>query len=339
LEENNQAPKTKRLSKLKREPKAVASKQLTARSFDIIRALADYRFLPTSLLLRLVEGNEDVTHRHLQMLFHRGLINRFAFPKSGGSNEFNYYLDNPEALVLLADHRLAKRDEFDAELLQRNKEKAYWKIADGDEAGGRGLFLLHELMVSRFHFMVDMACRCSSGTVELVTWKQGSALHDSVVDSESGELVPHRPDAFFTLRFPNDSAGKNRANFFYEADRKTTSVPKMLTKFRGHLEFIRQGKHQDRYNIRRVQAVLVETIDTKWAQELRRATAQLCSLPLFWFTASNTFTIAQSSASNDSERPVFQAQPDIVLKRIWSGPSDTGRLSIAEVFIGNGGRR
>src|SRR5437773_10720382 len=95
------APAPKRLSKFTREPKAVADKKLTARSLEVIAAIARYRFLPTSLLVRLIEGNEDVTHRHLQQLFHKGFVNRFAFPKTGGSNEFNYYLDNRKSLALL----------------------------------------------------------------------------------------------------------------------------------------------------------------------------------------------------------------------------------------------
>src|SRR2546428_11407301 len=114
------APAPKRLSKFKREPKAVADKKLTGRSLDVIAAVARYRFLPTSLLVRLVEGNEDVTHRHLQQLFHKGLINRFAFPKLGGSGEFNYYLDNTKSLELLVEHGLATKEDLDFESTQRN---------------------------------------------------------------------------------------------------------------------------------------------------------------------------------------------------------------------------
>src|SRR6266481_1007894 len=137
--------KQQRLYKFSRQPKAVADKTLTARSLQIIAAIARYRFLPTSLLVRLVEGNEDVTHRHLQQLFHKGLINRFAFPKTGGSNEFNYYLDNPKSLALLVDNGLAEKGDLDFDGAQRNKEKAYYKITEGDESGGRALFLHHEL--------------------------------------------------------------------------------------------------------------------------------------------------------------------------------------------------
>jgi len=289
LAENNEEilPTQKRISKFIRQPKAVADRRLTARSFEVIAAIARYRFLPTSLLVGLVEGNEDVTHRHLQQLFHKGFINRFAFPKLGSVGEFNYYLDNTAALDLLLENGLAQKTDLDWQLVRRNKEKAYCDIhSDSEESAGRLLFLQHELMISRFHFMLELGCKQSDGKVVLAAWKQGPELHHSVVDSETGELLPHRPDAFFTLHFPHDSDGKNRANFFYEADRKTTSVPKMFAKFRAHVEFICQGKHQEHHGIRRIRAVIVETLDTKWAEELQRAAEGVCSTPLFWFIAS-----------------------------------------------------
>ena len=307
----------KRVSKFTRDPNAVADKKLTARSLQIIAAIARYRFLPTSMLVRLIDGNEDVTHRHLQQLFHKGLINRFAFPKTGGSNEFNYYLDNPKSLGLLVEHGLAQKGELDIEEVRTNKEKAYYKITEGDDSAGRALFLQHELMISRFHFMLELGCKRSEGKVELVTWRQGADLHNSVTDLETGELLPHRPDAFFTLRFPNEREGQNRSNFFYEADRKTTNIPKMLKKLKAHFEFIRQKKHQELYGIRRIRAVLVETLDTKWAEELRQASASICPLPLFSFTASEIFAVEKPNPDRKGTLALFLMRPEIVLHGVW----------------------
>lgn len=308
----------KRLSKFTRQPKALADKKLTARSLDIIASIARYRFLPTSMLVRLVEGNEDVTHRHLQQLFHKGLINRFAFPKIGGSNEFNYYLDNPKSLTLLVENGLATKGELDFEGVQRNKEKAYHKITEGDDSSGRSLFLHHELMISRFHFMLELGCKRSEGKIELLDWKQGADLHNSVTDSETGEVLPHRPDAFFTLRFPQEPEGQNRSNFFYEADRNRTSIPKMMKKLKAHFEFIRQKKHQELYGIKRLRAVLIETLDAKWAEELRQASAEICPVPLFWFTASQIFSVEKPIANGKGRIPLFLMRPEIVLRKVWA---------------------
>jgi hypothetical protein len=313
------APAPRRLSKFKREPKAVADKKLTARSLQIIAAIARYRFLPTSLLVRLVEGNEDVTHRHLQQLFHKGLINRFAFPKTGGSNEFNYYLDSAKALALLVEQGFAEKRDLDFEGVQRNKEKAYHKINDApDDSAGRMLFLKHELMISRFHFMLELGCKNSEGHVELANWKQGPQLHSSVTDHETGEVLPHRPDAFFTLRFPTEPEGQNTSHFLYEADRNRTSLPKMLVKLKAHFEFVRQKKHQDVFRIKRVRAVLIETLDTKWAEELRQASAPICPVPLFWFTASEIFSSP------------FLAHPEIVLKKVWATTGNDAVVALSD---------
>jgi hypothetical protein len=64
-----------------------------------------------------------------------------------------------------------------------------------------------------------------------------------------------------------------------------------MIKLKAHYEFIRQKKHQPKYGITRIRAVLVETLDTKWAEELRQASAEICPVPLFWFTASEIILV------------------------------------------------
>src|SRR5580658_9688393 len=77
---------------------------ITERDLDIIEAILRYRFSPTSHLVRLVGGNEDVTLRRMRRLWEKGLINRWAFPGIRMHSEFHYYLDNREALNLLVEH-------------------------------------------------------------------------------------------------------------------------------------------------------------------------------------------------------------------------------------------
>jgi hypothetical protein len=75
---------------------------ITDRDLDIIEAILRYRFSPASELLRLVSGNEDVTHRRLRRLWECGLINRFAFPTVGSERCLTYRLPSPTPFV--ADH-------------------------------------------------------------------------------------------------------------------------------------------------------------------------------------------------------------------------------------------
>ena len=58
-----------------------------------------YRFSPTSELVRLVGGNEDVTQRRLRKLW------EWQFPGIRTHSEFIYYLDNRAALEVLAENQ------------------------------------------------------------------------------------------------------------------------------------------------------------------------------------------------------------------------------------------
>ena len=82
--------------------------RISDRDLDILEAILRYRFSPTSELVRLVGGNEDVTNRRLLKLWEWGLINRFAFPGIRTHSEFHYYLDNRRALEVLVEYARLK---------------------------------------------------------------------------------------------------------------------------------------------------------------------------------------------------------------------------------------
>ncbi|MGH9828737.1 MAG: hypothetical protein ACREDR_36410, partial [Blastocatellia bacterium] len=191
-----------RLRKFTRDPDyAVRHKgrRLTDTSLAILGAIERYRVIPTSLLLRLIQANPRVGYRHLQHLYHTGLINRFCFfGPTGRPQEFNYFLDNPDALHLLIDRGIGDPSVLDFDQVKRNREK-WTPIVDiqryesrGTEPGavdnqpgqiqsseGQRLFLRHELMITRFHWMLQMAARASQSRVRLLTWQQGPGLYRS----------------------------------------------------------------------------------------------------------------------------------------------------------------
>ncbi len=74
---------------------------ISDRDLDIIEAILRYRFSPTSELVRLVGGNEDVTQRRLRRLWEAGVVNRFGFPGIRTHSEFLYYLVQRQTLELL----------------------------------------------------------------------------------------------------------------------------------------------------------------------------------------------------------------------------------------------
>src|ERR687897_635153 len=115
----------RRLKKYTRDPNtlaAVAARQITNTSLTVIATIHDYRLIPTSLIVRLVKGHEKNIQRHLQQLYHKGLVNRFAFMRGKNPSEFYYYLDNPAALDLLVLNGV-ERDRLEFEEVRRNREK------------------------------------------------------------------------------------------------------------------------------------------------------------------------------------------------------------------------
>jgi len=281
----------KRLPKSRRAPEAIAPLALTERSLLIVRALARYRFLPTSTLVKLAGGNEDVTHRHLQSLYHRGIVSRLTIPRLGNRGEFIYFLDNAAALRDIAP-RLGI--EIDWDLVRMNRERYSDKALADTDGVGRFMFLRHELMISDFRASLEIACRASGGRVELARWEQGAGLWRSV-RLTSRLTLPFRPDALLTLRLPNAPEGQQRANFFYEADRDTSTLPRFKLKLEAYLHFLKQGLHTGAFGIKRVRAVLVETITDERTEQCKAVASELAAKEplarlLFWFSTANADT-------------------------------------------------
>jgi len=342
-----------RLRKYKRDPEHLPARKITSRSIEVISLIERYKFLPTSLVTALTGGNKRITARHLQSLYHNGFINRFAFPRVGNPGEFIYYLDDARSLALLINAG-SDREKLDFEGVKRNKEKQYCEINLGhriDDLQGRLMHLQHEVMISRFHTMLELACQQSKGKVELKDFRQGPQLWNRVEVSklsydaagnwrelDQTETLPHRPDAFFTLHFPSEPAGRQNAHFFYEADRKHTSIKKHNRKLRAHFHYIvKQRRHEEDYNIKRVRAVLIETIDDDWADTLRSAAAHPVvsgtkPSPLFWFTTSRLFTQQEEITEDGRKRKIanFLLRPEIVFKKIWASPVDDTLYSLLD---------
>jgi len=335
-----------RLKKYSRDPSstaALSNRRITETSIAIIATIHDYRIVPTSLLTRLVPGHEKNISRHLQQLYHKGLVNRFAFMRGKNPGEFHYYLDNPAALDLLVDNGV-EPDSLEREEVRRNREKAYCNVNNPklvEEMQGKLLFLKHEAMISRFHGMLELACGNSAGRVELQDFQQGPVLWQKVEvpklslrdgqwrELDSTEVLPNRPDAFFTLNFPADEA-RGPLHFFYEADRHRTNTHRYNKKLRSHFHFIvKQKRHQEIYGINRIRAVLTETVDDEWAERLREAAGHVTvsgtkPSALFWFTTSRLFTQDAQPPVGERRRPLqnYLHRPDIVLRKIWASPVD-----------------
>jgi hypothetical protein len=207
---------------------------------------------------------------------------------------------------------------------------------------GRLMHLHHEIMISRFHFMLEKACAKTNGKVQLLGFYQGSQLWNTVEapkvyfdangnwrETDETEKLPHRPDAFFALYFP-DREGEKTDYYFYEADRKTTSVKKHNRKLRAHFHYIvKQKKQVEDYGVKRVKGVLIESIESHWADYLRRSARHpvvsgFKASPLFSFTTSEVFEapIAVKIKGREKSIPKYLEEPELVFHKIWASPLD-----------------
>jgi hypothetical protein len=320
---------------------------ITERDLDLIEAILRYRFSPTSELVRLVGGNEDVTQRRLRRLWEASLINRFAFPGFRTYSEFNYYLDSAETLNLLVQHeRLPEVHPQMQEEIRFNREADYARAAASGQHMKLG-FLKHSLMISRLHFMLEMSSRQSDSGVQLAAWRQGAELRGNKVNvpelrsrrvEGSNEHIweeldrtfrlPVEPDALFSLRL---TAGRRDqlSHFCYEADRGSMPMADMLKKFRAYYHFIkRQQLHTRAFGVHPIRAVLVETTTEERARKLMGLAEHPAVIgngkrsALFWFIISPLFTAP--AETGDSENGAhYRSRPEIVLDPLWALPDLT----------------
>lgn len=330
---------TSKFSKFHRPNRSVRV-TISERDLDILGAVLRYRFSPTSELVRLVGGNEDVTQRRLRKLWEWELVNRFAFPGFRTQSEFIYYLDNRQSLEALVRHgRLPELPQHVDGDLRSNREADYAGAVLRGQHMQLG-FLQHSLMISRLHFMLEQAAKQSDGRVSLELWQQGGQIAKRKVKlpkmragagkgetawKETGdtETVPLEPDALFTLRLHKHNA---LAHFLYEADRGTMTISDMLRKLRAYYYLIKkQQRNLDAFGIHPVRAVLIEVPTEARAKRLMGLVNHpLVAGPgkrtgLFWFTISPLFRDVPTDRGG-RPLPAYLDHPEIVLDRIWALP-------------------
>jgi hypothetical protein len=183
--------------------------------------------------------------------------------------------------------------------------------------------------------------------VQLLRFYQGSDLWNTVeaskvfydangnlLEKDNTEKLPHRPYAFFVLHYLDLEGDEKTHYYFYEAARKTMNVPKMNRKFRSHFHYVVKKKlHREHYGVNRIRAMLVESIDSGWANHLRvNARHPLISgskpSPLFWFTTSELFESKVSGQKK--ELPFYLETPEVIFRSIWATPEQSDAVALEE---------
>lgn len=209
-----------RLPRFTRDPDAAGSFQFTKRDLDILRHVAEHRFIKSEWLVKLVGGSKQQVLRRCHLLYHHGYLDRpraqLDYFHEGGSKSLVYGLASRGAGRLRRD-------------LNMPFERMDWTTRN--KGVGR-LFMKHTLMVSDFMAALEIDCRQRSDVrllypQELPPPKGRENIREPfrwTVDLPGKRRVEVVPDKVFALEVMHSDERMERTHYFLEADRGTMPI-------------------------------------------------------------------------------------------------------------------
>jgi len=246
---------------------------LTAGDLEIFKLIYEFRFLQMDHLVALTGRSAKRLDRRLLKLRRAGYLTTLRkLP-----HKYIY------ALARGAVCELVEQGSVDESVLA-DRLRAH-ELKD--------LFLKHEMLIVDLHVMLSLASR--TGDLRLIDWREGRSLYDSVSvpDREGLVKLPIRPDAFFTLEDSRRPSGANRAHFFLEADRSTSSQARFTEKIRAYWHYLEQGLHAKKFKIKNFRTLTV-TLTHERAENLCALAASIVperTRKYYLFTSLKNFSL------------------------------------------------
>jgi hypothetical protein len=212
--------KQQRLPRFTRDPDAAGSFQFTKRDLEILRHVAEHRFIRSEWLLKLVGGSKQQVLRRLNLLYHHGYLDRpraqLDYYHEGGSRSMVYGLASRGAGRLRRDFNMPF-------------ERMEWTTRT--KRVGR-LFIEHTLMVSDFMAGLELDCRERADIRLLYPHElpKPNGRENSrepfrwTVDLPGKRRVGVVPDKVFALEVTQPDGRIERTHYFLEADRGTMPI-------------------------------------------------------------------------------------------------------------------
>jgi hypothetical protein len=212
--------KQQRLQRFTRDPEAAGSFQFTKRDLEILRHIAEHRFIRSDWIIKLVGGSRQQLLRRLNLLYHHGYLERprcqLDYYHEGGSKSLVYGLASRGAGRLRRD-------------LDMPFERMDWTTRN--KGIGR-LFLEHTLMVSDFMASLEIDCRNRPDIRLLYAHElpQPKGRENNrepfrwSVDLPGKRHVGVMPDKVFALEVSNPDGRIEHTRYFLEADRGTMPI-------------------------------------------------------------------------------------------------------------------
>ena len=246
---------------------------------DLLRWCYELRFATIDHFTALSKRHRPALVRRIVRLLERGYLTRFVFP-----GRKHIYAIGKEAIPTLVEQGIAPPETLTARL--RTSEL-------------KELFIKHAAMIADVHTALMLATAASSH-IQLVAWKEGQELYDSVTVQEKNQRrkLPIRPDAFFALRDTDRLPEKDTLSFFLEADRSTTTHARFMEKVTAYWNYLDQGLFTKRYNrrfFRVVTVTLTEERAANLAGDARRVLPPVAHT-LFLFTSLKQFSLERPQA-------------------------------------------
>lgn len=212
--------KQQRLPRFTRDPDAAGSFQFTKRDLELLRQIAEHRFIRSERLVKLVGGSKQQVLRRLNLLYHHGYLDRphaqLDYYQEGGSRSMVYGLASRGAGRLRRDLNMPFHC---MDWTTRNKRV------------GR-LFIEHTLMVSDFMVKLELDCRQRIDVRLLYPnelpkpngTKNNREPFRWIVDLPCMRQVGVVPDKVFALEVSQPDGVTKLTHYFLEADRGTMPV-------------------------------------------------------------------------------------------------------------------
>jgi hypothetical protein len=201
----------------------------------MIQSVFKYRFLHIDHLSALMNRSYKKVHGRLLKLVRHHFLARIEIPF-----EKHIYVIGREGITVLAEQGTASRSVIGRRLRHHELKE---------------LFLKHQMMLVDLHCMLELASHDTD--IALAAWREGKDFWDRVAVWRGREWVslPVCPDAFFVLRDHSRLDGRNRLNFFLEADRSTTTHRRFENKLVAYYEYLLSGGHTRKHGIKTFRVV------------------------------------------------------------------------------------
>lgn len=238
---------------------------------ELLKRLVEYRFLQPNDFVRLTGRNIISLRRRLLQLLRNKYIERLTLPI-----ERHAPGNPPDAFV----YQLASRG------VRRAKEYGF---ADGDYRYTReksNLFLLHDLLITRFHLALELALRGTA--LELLLWEQRRSVLLDWAENGRGRLSVN-PDAFFGLKDREKLEGQNATYFFLEIVRSRESEyergeSNFMRKMQAFADYYAEGRHRERYGIANFRVITLTPTKQRALNLCEKLRDAGFTSKRFWFT-------------------------------------------------------